>query len=95
MVAKTNNETTVQVISHPRPQYTAEAKQLKIQGEVVLEVRFSADGRVHVLRVVQGLGHGLDQQAIRAAEQTQFKPATRDGKPVDITTYYRIDFQLA
>lgn len=95
MVANTSNQTTVQVISHPRPEYTAEAKQLKIQGEVVLEVRFSADGRVHVIRVVQGLGHGLDQQAIRAAEQTQFKPATRDGKPIDTTTYYRIDFQLA
>lgn len=95
VVANTGNETTVQVISHPRPEYTAEAKQLKIQGEVVLEVRFSADGRVHVIRVVQGLGHGLDQQAIRAAEQTHFKPATRDGKPVDTTTYYRIDFQLA
>jgi len=94
-IASTANETTVQVISHPRPEYTPEAKQLKIQGEVVLEVRFSADGRVHVIRVVRGLGHGLDQQAIRAAEQTIFKPATRDGKAVDITTYYRIDFQLA
>lgn len=90
-----SDSTTVQVIYHPKPEYTAEAKQLKIQGEVVLEVRFSADGQVHVIRVVQGLGHGLDQQAIRAAEQTRFKPATRDGKPVDITTYYRIDFQLA
>jgi TonB family protein len=94
-IASTANVTTVQVISHPRPEYTPEAKQLKIQGEVVLEVRFSADGQVHVIRVVRGLGHGLDQQAIRAAEHTQFKPATRDGKPVDITTYYRIDFQLA
>jgi Gram-negative bacterial TonB protein C-terminal len=45
--------------------------------------------------VVRGLGHGLDEQAIRVAEETQFKPATRDGRPVDITTYYRIDFQLA
>ena len=94
-LASTANETTVQVISHPRPEYTPEAKQLKIQGEVVLEVRFSADGQVHVIRVVRGLGHGLDQQAIRAAEQTHFKPATRDGKAVDTTTYYRIDFQLA
>lgn len=94
-LASTVNETTVQVISHPRPEYTEEAKQLKIQGEVVLEVRFSADGSVHVIRVVRGLGHGLDQQAIRAAEQTHFKPATRDGKAVDTTTYYRIDFQLA
>lgn len=94
-VANTPNTTTVQVISHPTPQYTAEAKQLKIQGDVVLEVRFSADGQVHVIRVVRGLGHGLDEQAIRVAEATHFKPATRDGKPVDITTYYRIDFQLA
>ncbi len=95
MVASTGNETTVEVISHPRPEYTPEAKQLKIQGDVVLEVRFSADGRCHVIRVVRGLGHGLDEQAIRVAEETHFKPATRDGRPVDITTYYRIDFQLA
>jgi TonB family protein len=95
MVSNTGNETNVEVISHPHPEYTPEAKQLKIQGDVVLEVRFSADGRCHVIRVVRGLGHGLDEQAIRVAEETQFKPATRDGHPVDITTYYRIDFQLA
>ena len=94
-LANTGGETTVQVISYPKPEYTPEAKQLKIQGDVVLEVRFSADGRVHVIRVVRGLGHGLDQQAIRAAEQTRFKPATRDGKPVDTTTYFHVDFQLA
>lgn len=94
-IANTGNETTVQVLSHPTPEYTAEAKQLRIQGDVVLEVRFSADGRVHVIRVVRGLGHGLDEQAIRVAEATHFKPATRGGKPVDTTTYYRIDFQLA
>lgn len=94
-LSNAGNETTVQVISHPVPVYTAEAKQLKIQGDVVLEVRFSADGRCHVIRVIRGLGHGLDEQAIRVAEETHFKPATRDGKPVDTTTYYRIDFQLA
>jgi TonB family protein len=94
-LASTGNETSVQVISHPKPIYTSEAEQLKIQGDVVLEVRFSADGRVHVIRVVRGLGHGLDEQAIRVAEETHFRPATRDGKPVDTTTYYRIDFQLA
>lgn len=94
-LANTGNETSVQVLSYPKPPYTPEARQLKIQGEVVLEVRFSADGQVHVLRVVRGLGHGLDQQAIRAAEQTRFKPATRDGKPVDTTTLFHVDFQLA
>ncbi len=85
----------VQILFHPSPQYTQEAKQLRIQGEVVLEVRFGADGTIQVIRVVHGLGHGLDQQAIRAAEQTKFKPAMKDGKAVDMTTYFRIDFQLA
>lgn len=89
------NTKQVQILFHPRPEYTSEAKQMRIQGEVVLEVRFSADGKVQVLRVVHGLGHGLDEQAIRAAQQTTFKPATKDGRPVDTTTYYRIDFQLA
>lgn len=85
----------VRILFHPRPKYTAEARQLGIQGEVVLEVLFSADGSVHVLRVVHGLGHGLDEQAIRAAQQTRFQPALKDGRPVDMTTYYRITFQLA
>lgn len=85
----------VQILFHPTPQYTAEAKQAKIQGEVVLEVRFAADGQVEVIRVVHGLGHGLDEQAIRAAQQVKFKPATKDGRAVDMTTYFRVDFQLA
>lgn len=94
-VASSGNETSVQVISHPPAEYTAEATEMKIQGDVVLEVRFSADGRVEVIRVVRGLGHGLDQEAIQVAKETRFKPATRDGKPVDTTTYYHIHFQLA
>lgn len=89
------SETGVQVLSYPKPDYTAEGRELKIQGDVVLQVRFSADGAVHVIRVVRGLGHGLDEQAIRAAEQTRFKPATRDGKPVDFTTLFHVEFQLA
>lgn len=94
-VASSGGETSPQVISHPSPQYTEEASQLKIQGDVVLEVRFMADGRVEVIRVVRGLGHGLDQEAIQIAKETRFKPATKDGKPVDYTTTYRIHFQLA
>ena len=51
-LANTESEITqVQILFHPRPEYTSEAKQMKIQGEVVLEVRFSADGKVQVLRV--------------------------------------------
>jgi TonB family protein len=83
------------VISEPHPQYTVEAAQLKIQGEVTLQVRFLATGQVEVLRIVNGLGHGLDEQAKHVAEQIRFKPAIKDGHPVDHTTLIHVTFQLA
>jgi TonB family protein len=84
-----------EVISEPRPQYTEEARQLRIQGEVTLQVKFGADGKVEVLRVVSRLGHGLDEQAERVAQQIRFKPAARNGQPVDHITLIHIFFQLA
>jgi TonB family protein len=83
------------VISEPHPEYTPEAAQLRIQGEVTLQVRFLATGQVEVLRVVNGLGHGLDEAAKRVAEQIRFKPAEKDGHPVDHTTLIHVTFQLA
>ena len=79
----------------PTPVYTDEAKKLRIQGEVLLEVVFDSSGRLHVLRIIRGLGHGLDEAAIRAAEQIRFKPALRDGQPADSTAVLHIVFQLA
>jgi len=87
--------TPPEVLSEPAPQYTAEAKQARIQGEVTLQVRFLANGQVQVLRVVNGLGHGLDEQAQRVAEQIRFKPAMKDGQAVDHTTLIHVVFQLA
>ncbi len=87
--------TPIVVISKPLPTYTAEARELKIQGDVTLRVRFLASGQVEVLGVVNGLGHGLDQEAVRAAEQIRFKPATRGGRPVDEVSVVRITFQMA
>jgi TonB family protein len=87
--------TPIVVLSKPLPAYTAEARELKIQGDVTLRVRFMASGQVQVLGVVNGLGHGLDQQAVRAAEQIRFRPATRGGRPVDQVSEVRITFQMA
>ena len=58
-------------------------------------MQFTASGEVHVVRILQGLGHGLDEQAVRAAEQIKFKPAQREGKPVDSNASLHIIFQLA
>jgi TonB family protein len=88
-------KTPVEILSKPTPAYTNEARKLRIEGEVLLEVMFEASGRLRVLRVVRGLGHGLDENAQRAAEQIRFKPATKDGQPADSTATVHIIFQLA
>jgi len=78
----------------PRPVYTEEGRQLKIEGEVLLQVVFTATGQIRIGRVVQGLGHGLDESAIRAAEKIQFKPALKNGQPADFEAVLHIVFQL-
>ena len=87
--------TSVELVSKPAVQYTSEARQLRVQGDVVLSVTFLASGQVVVNSVVQGLGHGLDEEARRVAQQIRFRPATANGKPVDVTTKIHITFQLA
>ena len=84
-----------EILSKPTPIYTEEARSQKIEGEVLLEVMFEASGKIHVLKVVRGLGHGLDDAAVRAAEQIRFKPALRDGQPSDSTAVLHIIFQIA
>jgi len=79
----------------PRPVYTDEGRQLKIEGEVLLDVVFSATGQIRIVKVVRGLGHGLDESAVRAAEKIRFKPALRDGQPADSEAVLHIVFQLA
>jgi TonB family protein len=84
-----------EILSKPTPLYTAEARAKRIEGEVLLEVVFEAAGRIRVLRVLHGLGYGLDDAAIRAAEQIRFKPALQNGQPSDSTAVLHIIFQLA
>jgi TonB family protein len=87
--------TTVDIIEKPHPEYTAEGRSLKIEGDVVLDMIFLANGTVQVNKVVSGLGHGLDEAATRAAQQIKFKPAKREGQPVDFPARVRIEFRLA
>jgi TonB family protein len=84
-----------EILSKPTPVYTQEARSLRIEGEVLLEVVLEASGKLHVVRVVHGLGHGLDDNAVKAAERIQFKPAVKDGQPTDSTVVVHIIFQLA
>jgi TonB family protein len=87
--------TSVEITYKPNPVYTDEARSLKLEGEVLLEVQFSATGQLHVNRVVRGLGHGLDEAAIAAANKIRFKPAMRNGQAMDSTAIVHVVFQLA
>jgi TonB family protein len=84
-----------EILSKPAPVYTAEARTQRIEGEVLLEAVFEASGKIRVLRIVRGLGHGLDDAAVQAAQQIRFKPALKDGQPSDSTVVLHIIFQLA
>jgi TonB family protein len=85
----------VEILYKPRPAYTDEARQLHVEGEVLVQVMFSATGQLQVQRVVKGLGHGLDESALRAAQQIRFRPAQRDGSPYDSAALVHIVFELA
>jgi TonB family protein len=83
------------VLSYAKAQYTPEALQLKIQGDVVLRVTITTTGQMIVHNVIHGLGHGLDESAIRSASTYKFQPATRNGQPVEYTTNIIVKFQAA
>jgi TonB family protein len=93
--AEGSPDTGVEILGKPRPEYTAEGRNLKIEGDVVLDLVFRADGTVQINHVVSGLGHGLDESAIKAAQQIHFKPAKLANQPMDFPARVRIEFRLA
>jgi TonB family protein len=93
--AAESNTKPVEILSVPKPVYTKEGIAKRIEGNVRLEVVFTASGEVKVLRVLQGLGYGLDEAAESAAREIRFHPALQDGQPVDSEVAIRITFELA
>ena len=85
----------VEIVFKPTPEYTDEARSTRVEGTVSLELEFTAAGEIRVLRVVRGLGHGLDEAAHRAALGIRFKPAQSDGRPVDSRATVHITFRLS
>jgi TonB family protein len=85
----------VVILEKPNPVYSEEARRLGLEGEVLIQVVFPASGGVRVIRVTKGLGHGLDEAAIRAAQQIRFKPALQQGRAVDFPATVHIVFQIA
>jgi protein TonB len=86
--------TPISILSKPKPAYSEEGRKRHIEGEVQLDVVFMANGQLKVLDVTRGLGYGLDEAAMQAAQKIQFVPAKRGGQPVDYRAKLRIQFQL-
>ena len=74
--------------------YTEDARQRSISGEVVLEIVVRRDGSVGDVRILRGLGGGLNDRAVQAVRQWRFAPATRLGSPVDVIVEVGVEFRL-
>ncbi len=93
--AHAKGDTRVEILEKLNPVYTDEARRLHIEGEVLIEILFPATGPARVLRVLRTLGHGLDENAVAAAQSIRFRPATQGGQAVDSTAVVHVAFQVA
>jgi periplasmic protein TonB len=82
------------VLREVRPDYTEDGRRRNIEGDVVLEIVVRRDGAVGDVKLLQGLGAGLDQRAIEAVRQWRFSPAQRQGVPVDVVVEVAVEFKL-
>ena len=86
--------TAPSIIREVKPEYTDDARRRNIEGDVVLEIVVRSDGSVGDVKVLQGLGGGLDRRAIDAVRGWRFNPAKRYGTPVDVMVEVAVEFKL-
>jgi TonB family protein len=82
------------LLKEVRADYTEDARQRGVSGEVVLEIVVRRDGSVGDIRILQGLAGGLNDRAIQAVRQWKFSPAQRQGVPVDVIVEVSVEFKL-
>jgi TonB family protein len=78
----------------PNPDFSEQARKAKYQGTVILSIVVDKTGQVRNIRVWQPLGLGLDRKAVEAVSKWQFKPAIKDGEPVNTELAVEVDFHL-
>jgi TonB family protein len=81
------------IVRRVQPSYTQEARLARVQGIVLVEFVVDEDGRAEDIAVLSGLGRGLDEQAIRAVSQWEFRPGTKEGQPVKVEMTEEIVFR--
>ncbi|MEM9763613.1 MAG: energy transducer TonB [Pseudomonadota bacterium] len=81
-------------LHYPPPQYTEIARKARVQGVVIVQAIIDKTGSVNNVKVLKGLPMGLDEEAVKAIKQWKFKPATLNGKPVDVYYNLTVNFRL-
>ena len=74
----------------PYPVYTDEARHVKVQGTVTLRVLVGTDGRASEIRVVRGVGYGLEERAVQTVRGWKFIPA-RDAARRPVAAWVTIE----
>jgi protein TonB len=93
-LAGRNGVTAPRAIFTPEPEFSEEARKIKLQGVVVLGIVVGADGHPRNLRVERSLGYGLDEKALEAVRTWRFQPGTKDGHPVSVLMNIEVHFNL-
>lgn len=82
------------VIFQVEPEYSEPARKAHLQGSVKLRIDVSPDGRAINIRVLEGMGMGLDEAAIEAVKRWRFEPATMGNQPVVAPATIEVGFHL-
>jgi TonB family protein len=82
------------VIYQVQPELTAESKQQKFKGTVLINLIVDQQGLPRNVHVLRGVGMGLDEKAVAAVSQYKFKPAMQDGIPVPVELNVEVNFQI-
>ena len=82
------------LLKEVRAQYSDQARRANLEGSVELEIVIRRDGSVGDIKVLRGLGMGLNEQAIQAVRQWKFAPSTLKGTPVDVIVEVSVEFRL-
>jgi protein TonB len=82
------------LVREVKADYTEDARRRSLEGDVVLEIVVRSDGAVGDVKLLKGLGAGLDERAIQAVRDWRFAPARRLGAPVDVIVEVSVEFKL-
>ena len=87
--------TPPRTVYSPEPQYTEQARKANLQGTCTLGLIVEKDGHPRNIRVLKGIGMGLDENAIEAVKTWKFEPAIKDGQPVRVEIAVEVSFHLS